>query len=169
MTAKQIAAYLGRPERTAQDWVKALGAKSASIGAKLASSSPMKPADYDLAETCLIIEEGMGKDVADVYRTNAVHAELGLRAKRTYSAAFLREYRITYGIEAAKGLLAELGFAPKPPASQATNLIAFEGKQWPDSTGLGDKADRQIRGAINRIIKDAINRAEADKKQGRLL
>jgi hypothetical protein len=77
MTTKQIAEYLGKPERTVRDWVKALSAKSAEVLAKIAEArATSKPADYDLAETCQIIEEGMGKDVADVYRTNAVNAEM---------------------------------------------------------------------------------------------
>jgi hypothetical protein len=71
MTSKEIALAVGKPERTVQNWVKFLGAKLASVGAKLASSSPMKPADYDLEETIAIIEHGMGKNAAALYRESA--------------------------------------------------------------------------------------------------
>lgn len=86
MTTKQIAEAVGKPERTVRDWVKALAAKSAVITAKLAASSPMKPANYTLAETCDIIEEGLGK-AADVYRTNAVNAEMAKRPEKAEVSA----------------------------------------------------------------------------------
>jgi hypothetical protein len=76
MTTKDIAQATGKPVRTIQDWVKSISAKSASINAKSALSSPAKPADYDLAEVCQIIEEGMGPEAANVYRSNAVYAEM---------------------------------------------------------------------------------------------
>jgi transposase len=71
MTTKQIADAVGKEERTVQRWVKALGDKMSSINDKMSSSSPVNPADYDLEETLAIIEQGMGKNAADVYRLNA--------------------------------------------------------------------------------------------------
>lgn len=76
MMTKEIAAAIGKPVRTVQDWIKNLSAKSASVSAKSASSSPMNPARYTLAEVCQIIEEGMGADVANTFRTNAATAEM---------------------------------------------------------------------------------------------
>jgi len=81
MTTKEIAQATGKPERTIRDWVKAVTAKSATITAKLATSSPAYPADYTLAEVCQIIEEGMGPEAANVYRTNAVHATMAQEPK----------------------------------------------------------------------------------------
>lgn len=74
MTTKQIAEAVGKPERTVRDWIKRLAAKSAVIAAKSATSSPMSPADYGLDETCAIIEQGMGKNAASLYRENARHS-----------------------------------------------------------------------------------------------
>jgi hypothetical protein len=76
MTVKQIASAVGKDERSIQRWIKALSDKVSPINDKMSSSSPMKPADYDLTETCQIIEEGLGKAAADVYRTNAVNDRL---------------------------------------------------------------------------------------------
>lgn len=76
MTTHEIAIALGKPQRTVQDWVALLSAKSVTVNAKLASSSSRYPASYTLTETCQIIEEGMGADVANTFRTNAVNAEI---------------------------------------------------------------------------------------------
>jgi hypothetical protein len=76
MTTKEIAAAVGKAEKTARTWVMNLSAKSATIEAKLAASSPMNPARYTLAEVCEIIEEGMGADVAGAFRVNATAAEM---------------------------------------------------------------------------------------------
>jgi hypothetical protein len=124
VTTKQIAAYLGKPERTVQDWVKSLSAKSAPIDAKLASSSPRRPADYDLNETCQIIAEGMGEDVANVYRTNAVNAEIGkdMGSGKLPAGVQLREMRLIYGPEeAGRRLDVILGYkaSSKPLAIEA--------------------------------------------------
>ena len=48
------------------------GVNMASIGVKLASVSRSgKPADYDLDETCAIIEKGLGKNAASLFRESA--------------------------------------------------------------------------------------------------
>ncbi len=40
MTSKDIAAAVGKPERTVRRWIENLAAKSAVVAAKLAASSP---------------------------------------------------------------------------------------------------------------------------------
>jgi hypothetical protein len=72
MTTKQIADAVNRPERTVQRWAKQTGAKIASIGAKLAAvANTGKPADWDLAEAVAIIELGLGKNAASLFRESA--------------------------------------------------------------------------------------------------
>lgn len=72
MTTKEIAKVAGKAERTVQTWAKKTGAKIASIGAKIASVTKTGiPADYDIDETIAIIETGMGKNAADIFRMNA--------------------------------------------------------------------------------------------------
>ena len=71
MTTKEIALAVGKEERTVQRWVKRLADKMPSINDKMSSSSPMRPADYNLTETLQIVEEGMGKNAAGIFRANA--------------------------------------------------------------------------------------------------
>ena len=71
MNTREIAEVVGKDERSVQRWVKKLSDKMAAINDKMSSSSPMNPADYDFEETIAIIEAGMGKNAADIYRTNA--------------------------------------------------------------------------------------------------
>jgi len=75
MTTKQIAEAVGKPEKTVRTWASKAAAKSAEAAAKLAEAqrSGGKPADWDLDETCAIIETGMGKNAASLFRENARH------------------------------------------------------------------------------------------------
>jgi hypothetical protein len=78
MTTKQIAESVGRDERSVQRWIKkaackmqSVGDKMSSVGDKMSSSTSTYPADYTLEETLAIIEAGMGKNAAGVYRASA--------------------------------------------------------------------------------------------------
>ncbi|MFZ4618874.1 MAG: hypothetical protein ACOYM2_22135, partial [Rectinemataceae bacterium] len=130
MTTKQIAEAVNREVRAVQNWVKAMGAKNASIDAKNASSNSTHPADYDLAETCLIIEEGMGKDVADVYRTNAVNAELAAkpsRSSRLPAGAQIDAMIRLFGVDDARRRVDHvLGYSPRPIAPLLPEPLASD-------------------------------------------
>jgi len=94
MTVKEIAAAVGVTERSVHNWVKTTSEKFAEVSAKIAQAkSTSKAADYTLAEVCQIIEEGMGPAAADVYRTNAVNAEMQKQATAPaqLSAAYLSQ------------------------------------------------------------------------------
>ena len=71
MTTKEIAEAVGKTERGVRNWVNRLAENNALVKEKLSASSPMKPANYDLDETCAIIEQGMGKNAAGLFRENA--------------------------------------------------------------------------------------------------
>jgi len=72
MTVKEIAIATSKPERTVHNWVKKTSANMAQVYAKMAQGlESKKPADYDLEETCAIIETGLGKNAANLYRMNA--------------------------------------------------------------------------------------------------
>lgn len=71
MTTKEIAFAVNKDQTTVQRWIKRLNGKMQSIDGKMLSSSPMVPADFNLEETCHIIEAGLGKNAADLYRMNA--------------------------------------------------------------------------------------------------
>jgi len=72
MNVKEIAQAVGKPERTVHNWVQRVSAKMAQVGAKMAQASiDKKPADYDIDETIAIIEQGMGKNAAAIFRENA--------------------------------------------------------------------------------------------------
>lgn len=72
MTAKEISEAVVKDERTVQRWAKKTGDKLSSIAEKLSSVSKSgTPADYDLSETVAIIETGLGKNAAELYRQNA--------------------------------------------------------------------------------------------------
>jgi hypothetical protein len=145
MTTKQIAEATGKAGKTVRTWISILAADSATIAAKLAASSPMKPAEYDMRETCQIIEEGMGKAAADVYRTNAANAEVTKVTRNATNGKLpagvqIRAMMNLYGSEEArKRIDFVLGYktqsAPKPeqlalPASRLSKAAyAVEQKE----------------------------------------
>lgn len=71
MNTKEIAEAVGKDERTVQRWIRKTGDKVSSVGDKVSSAGHGKTADYTLEETCAIIEAGLGKNAADLYRMSA--------------------------------------------------------------------------------------------------
>jgi len=77
MTTKEIAEAVGKKERTIHYWLESLSAINADISAKIAEArATSKPADYTLDETVLIIEVGMGRNAADLFRMSAMQKEV---------------------------------------------------------------------------------------------
>jgi len=122
MTVKEIAQATGKDAATISRWVEKVSCKVQEVSCKVQEAKKTKkPADYTLAETCLIIEEGLGKAAADVYRTNAANAELK-EQRIKYRAAYIREIRLTLGKEAAATLLSGVVPVPaKSPVQQITD------------------------------------------------
>jgi hypothetical protein len=75
MNTKQIANAVGKDERTVQRWVKKASDKMSSMSDKISVSTSTYPADYTLEETLAIIEAGMGKNAAGVFRANAENSK----------------------------------------------------------------------------------------------
>jgi transposase len=159
MNTKQIAEAVGKTERAVQMWAKATGEKVSSVGEKVSSAGHGKPADYTLAETCQIIEEGMGKAAADVYRTNAAHAEMQKPQKTKYSAAYIREVRLSIGKEAAARLL-----TGEPEHVPATRPLALPSPsfEWPDE--IPRKLQQQVYAVLvsglQRVAREERDRGE---------
>lgn len=164
MTTKEIAKAVNKDERSIQMWAKKLGEKNSAISEKISSSSSRYPADYTLDESCQIIEEGMGADVAAVYRTNAVNAALQPRpSKPTYSAAYLREYRLTHGVEAARALIdSTMPALPPPPTPIEDDYAALRAV-------VGDKGARQVIAVAHKVALAHNAAVRNDKIQPRLM
>ena len=71
MTTKEIAEAVGKTERSVRNWVAKVAENFSAVAEKSSASTSTNPADYNLEETCLIIETGMGKNAADLYRMSA--------------------------------------------------------------------------------------------------
>lgn len=95
MTTKQIAEVVGKDLSTVQRWVKkitdrmssmdgkmqSMDGRVQSIAVKMSESTSTHPADFDTEETVLIIETGMGKNAAGIFRTNARLAATSAKAE----------------------------------------------------------------------------------------
>lgn len=157
MTTKQIAEAVGKTEGAVRTWIRSMASKYDAIALKNDASTSTHPADYTLAETCQIIEEGMGAAAADVYRTNAVHAEMDKPQKTRYSAAYIREVRFSLGKEAAAMLLT--GNQEHTPATKTLSLPASS-IEWPAE--IPRKLQEQIYAVCVSGLKK-IAREERDK------
>jgi len=71
MTTKEIAEAVGKTERSVRNWVAKVAENFSSVAEKSSASTATYPADYDLEETCQILETGIGKNAADLYRMSA--------------------------------------------------------------------------------------------------
>lgn len=119
MTTKQIADAIGKPEKTVRTWAFKAAAKSAEAAAKSAEATPNYPADWDLDETCAIIEIGLGKNAASLYRENARHAPatpapysaIGEIVRQTVTAM------LPALVAAVRGLVPETALALPPAAT----------------------------------------------------
>jgi hypothetical protein len=119
MTTKQISEAVGKDERTIQRWARRTGDKLSSIGDKLSSVKQTgRPADYTLDETMAIIETGLGKNAAAVWKENASRAKSG---PDVYDiAAIVRETvasMVPVLIAAVRGAVPERAVASLPAPS----------------------------------------------------
>lgn len=71
MTTKEIAEAVGKTERSVRNWANKVAENNSVVAEKIAASTSMHPADYSLDETVSIIEAGLGKNAADIFRMNA--------------------------------------------------------------------------------------------------
>lgn len=129
MTARQIAEAVGKDERSVQRWARKAADKMSSVAEKTSSAGHGTPANYTLDETIAIIEHGLGKNAAALFRENATHsarnfrhvlpapatapASVQLTTTNTPTAALLRELRTIYGtVEASKRIDYMIGYKP---------------------------------------------------------
>ncbi|HPA64705.1 MAG TPA: hypothetical protein PLC67_12175 [Spirochaetota bacterium] len=71
MNTKEIALAVNKTERSVRNWAKKVAEKNSVVAEKISVSSPMNPADFTLEETISIIEQGLGKNAAEMYASNA--------------------------------------------------------------------------------------------------
>jgi transposase-like protein len=81
VTTREIADAVGKAERTVHNWVARVSERNAEVSEKVAQAkSSSVAADYSLDETIEIIETGMGRNAAEIYRQNAVHTGQNARS-----------------------------------------------------------------------------------------
>lgn len=162
MTVKQIGEATGKDVTTVQRWIKRLNGKMQSIDGKMQLSSPMKPADFTLEETCAIIEAGMGEAAAGVYRASAQPEKAFhiIRAADVLpNGKQLEEMRRIYGDrEAGKRLDLIIGYPgsrtthqslPEPKAEYfPPELAAYKNKMI--AAGNAMKARDEVKTTIDR-------------------
>lgn len=91
MTTKQIAESVGKDERSVRRWINKASDKMSGCADKMSDAEKTKkPVDWTLDETIAIIETGMGKSAAQIYRMNAEKSttEIAVNDDETLRDAF---------------------------------------------------------------------------------
>jgi hypothetical protein len=125
MTVKEIAEAVGKDPATVARWVQSTSLKMQEVSCKVQEArKTSKPADYDLVETCAIIAEGMGEDVANVFRTNAVKAKMETKKPtRLPTASQMTTLERLYGTEGARDRIDfVMGYKEQPKAIEPLAL-----------------------------------------------
>lgn len=124
MTVKQIAEAVGKDETSVRRWVKKAAGKMTAITGKMTASTSTHPADYTLDETIQIIESGMGKNAAAIFRQNAeTSTAIAPLGDATEIATIVRETvtaMVPAIIAAIKGALSESTVPALPEANELT-------------------------------------------------
>jgi len=76
MTIKEIAEAVGKTDRAVRNWANKVAEKDSSMSELISVSTSTHPADFGKNETMAIIEKGMGKNAAYMYRQNADSAPM---------------------------------------------------------------------------------------------
>lgn len=138
MTTKEIAGAVGKDMSTVQRWIKKMGGKMQSVESKMQSSTSTNPADFDLSETLAIIEAGMGKNAADIYRMNASAKTNTL----TQESAFITRSDLA---EFGRALVSEM-------MKQVIPLIQVN---KPDQLQIGEAPGLSLRDQLRKIVDEA--------------
>lgn len=88
MNTREIAQAVGKTERSVRNWVNKVAEKSSAMAEKMSASTSTHPADFTLDETLAIIETGMGKNAADLYRMNAAQNTVSISHDSDLRGAF---------------------------------------------------------------------------------
>lgn len=72
MTVKELAEFTGKTERAVRNWVNRAAEKNSVVREKISASSPMNPADYEVDEIELILNESkLGQNAVLIIMENA--------------------------------------------------------------------------------------------------
>ena len=167
MTTKQIAEAVGKAEKTVRTWAAKAAAKSAVMAAKLAASTSTHPADYDLDETVAIIEVGLGKNAAALYRENARKAPDIARMDRL-------EGMILELTKAVAGLIPAIAVArgsqvpalPAPvlaPRAELRRIMTAAGKASGDYSGAWGQLYQEIYYRMHRNVNECAKNRGMEK------
>lgn len=167
MTVKEIAKATGKPERTVRDWVRKTSAKSAEVAAKSAEAGPGVAGNYDLEETCLIIETGLGKNAASLYRENAANKNA---VATSDIAAIVRETitaMVPTLIEVIKGVVPQQALALPAPAEltqrdQLRRVVNEYARRSGDHSGAWRELYTQFYYRYHRNIRECAKNRQMD-------
>jgi hypothetical protein len=134
MTTKEIAESVGKDYSTVSRWIEKVSCNMQEVYCKVQEAKrTSKPADYEPREVAAIIAQGMGDDVAGIYRENMTNAEMAkqptVKASRLPSGAQINAMARLYGDqEARKRIDYCLGYTATAPEVTAIAIAENIGR-----------------------------------------
>jgi hypothetical protein len=141
MTTKEISNAVGKNPATVARWIERTSRKVQEVARKVqAAKATQEPADYDLEETCAILEQGMGKNAAGIFRANAQHPA-GVLTMTVEEAGADRLNRLESMVEKLVGAVTVLA-------------TGSQGRQAsPERVALSPPPELMPRDALKRIVE----------------
>jgi len=145
-----------------------------SVSDKMSASSPMKPANYDIEEVCAIIETGMGKNAADLYRMSAAKPTVTLpQNAEAVTKGDLAAFGAAIVSEMMRQFLPMIqGATPAQPQIEAPKLetrdelrriVAKAGKASGDFSGSWNLLYQEIYYRMHRNVNECAKNRGMDK------
>lgn len=125
MTTREIAQATGKTERSVRNWANKVAENSSVMAEKISASTSTHPADYDLEETIAIIEAGMGKNAAAIYRANATEKSSAMDRKMQLPPKFDDPY-VLRGMEYVFGAIGRLEERVKSVEEKVVPLLGYD-------------------------------------------
>jgi len=154
MTTKEIAEAVGKEERTIRRWVARIADKMPVVKDKMSASSPMKPADYDLEETCAIIEIGLGKNAASLFRENSRRSAPSSEDRISRLEGLVERLVLVLIPAASTGKQLAIPAAPLATRDELRRIVAKAGQASGDFRGAWGTLYQEIYYRLHRNVRE---------------
>ena len=162
MTTKEIAEAVGKDERTVQRWAKKAGVKMPSAGVKLASAGHGISADFSLDEACYIIEIGLGKNAASLFRENAIRQATSSEDRIARLEGLVEKLVIALIPAASTGRQLAIPAVPLATRDELRRIVAKAGQASGDFRGAWGTLYQELYYRLHRNVRECAKNRGVD-------
>lgn len=154
MTTKEIAEAVGKAEKTVRTWAFKAAAKSAEAAAKSAEATPTHPADWSIEEACAIIEIGLGKNAASLFRENARRSAPSPEDRISRLEGLVERLILALIPAASTGKQLAIPAAPLATRDELRSIVAKAGQASGDFRGAWGTLYQEMYYRLHRNVRE---------------